>query len=59
MTKNKTTIRYLRGLMEAGDLLVDEEGVGYPDELDVVRTHHQLVQTRLQYRCKQGFRMAF
>ena len=36
--------------MEAGDLLVDEEGVGDPDELDVVRTHHQLVQARLQYR---------
>ena len=34
----------LRGrLVEGGDLLVDEEGVGDPDEPDVLRPHHQLL----------------
>ena len=31
-------------LMEERDLLVDEEGVWDPDELDVLRPHHQLLQ---------------
>ena len=31
-------------LMEERDLLVDEESVGHPDELDVLRPHHQLLQ---------------
>ena len=34
----------LRGrLVEGGHLLVDEEGVGDPDEADVLRPHHQLL----------------
>ena len=34
-------------LVEQGNLLVDEEGVGDPDELDVLRPHHQLLQVWL------------
>ncbi len=30
----------LGGLVEAGDLFVDEEGIRHPDELDIVGTHH-------------------
>ena len=31
-------------LMEERNLLVDEERVGHPDELDVLGPHHQLLQ---------------
>lgn len=37
----------LRGGMEVGSLLIDEECVGHPDLPDVVRRHHQLVHTVL------------
>ena len=37
----------LRGGVELGDLLVDEESVRDPDLLDVVRPHHQLPHLRL------------
>ena len=37
----------LRGGVELGHLLVDEESVRDPDLLDVVSTHHQLAHLRL------------
>ena len=37
----------LRGGVELGHLLVDEECVRDPDLLDVVSTHHQLAHLRL------------
>ena len=40
----------LRGGVELGHLLVDEECVRDPDLLDVVSTHHQLPHLRLGHR---------
>ena len=34
--------------MEGGHLLVDEEGVGDPDEPDVLRPHHQLLDPEVR-----------
>ncbi len=33
-----------RGLVKVSCLLIDEEGVRHPDELDVLSPHHQLLQ---------------
>ena len=44
----RDTWTHLRGCMEPGLLLVDEEGVRHPDELDVVRPHHQLLEPPLR-----------
>ena len=47
------TLRYSQelvlrgGFVEGGDLLVDEEGVRHPDEADVLRPHHQLLDTKV------------
>ena len=45
----KTKTLYLCGDVEVCDLLIDEEGVGDPDQVHVVRPHHQLLQASLQY----------
>ena len=42
------------GLVEQSDLLVDEERVRHPDELDVLRAHHQLLQVRLFIKGQAG-----
>ena len=39
----------LGGRVELGRLLVDKEGVRDPDEVDVVRPHHQLAHTALAH----------
>ena len=47
------TLRYSQelvfrgGFVEGGDLLVDEESVRHPDEPDVLRPHHQLLDTKV------------
>ena len=44
----RDTWTHLCCCMEPGLLLVDEEGVRHPDELDVVRPHHQLLEPPLR-----------
>ena len=36
--------------MELGRLLVDKKGVGNPDQLDVVRPHHKLLEPVLNHK---------
>ena len=43
----RVSVTDLRGGVELGHLLVDEESVRDPDLLDVVSTHHQLAHLRL------------
>ena len=35
--------------MEHGDLLIDKECVGHPDEFDVLCTHHQVVNSKIVF----------
>ena len=46
----RVSVTDLRGGVELGHLLVDEESVRDPDLLDVVSTHHQLAHLRLGHR---------